>query len=266
MLKISSVPMNGKVTLITGAGSGIGRHFALRFASEGAHVAAADLNAEAVDETVRAITAAGGKAIAIQMDVTSESSVEEGMGKIRSQLGSVEVLIANAGIQHISPFADFPLADWKRVMEVNVDGVFLTARAVFQDRVRQKKPGSILIMGSIHSHIASDLKAAYITAKHGVAGLARSIAREGGPHDIRCYLICPGFVDTPLVRQQIPLQAERLGKTEEEIVRNVMLGNTVDGKFTTVEELAQVALFLANFPTGALTGQAFVVSHGADMH
>jgi 3-hydroxybutyrate dehydrogenase len=255
-----------QVVLITGAGSGIGRHYALRFAAEGAKVAAADLTHVTVEETVRQIHDAGGEALALEMDVTDEASVARGMSQIIDQYGAIDTLIANAGIQHISPFADFTLADWRRVMAVHIDGVFLTARSVFQQLQKQNRQGSILIMGSIHSHLASDFKSAYITAKHGLAGLAKSIAREGGPHGIRCYLICPGFVDTPLVRRQIPEQAERLGKTEEEIIRNVMLGGTVDGQFTTVEELAQMALFLAAFPTNALTGQAFIVSHGADMH
>ena len=250
------------VVLITGAGSGIGRHLAVRFAQAGAKVAVADLNGAAAESVTQEI---GESAIAIAMDVTSESQVDAGVGKAVAAFGGIDVLISNAGIQHIAAFADFAFEDWRRVLAVHLDGSFLASRAVFRHMLERGRGGSILIMGSIHSHLASPLKAAYITAKHGLAGLVKAIAREGGEHGIRSYLLCPGFVDTPLMRNQIPLQAARLNLPEEEVVRTVMLGSTVDGEFTTVNELADVALFLASFPTGALTGQAFVVSHGADM-
>lgn len=256
--------LRDKVVLITGAASGIGRHFSLRFAQAGARVALADQHPPTA--TTQEIAATGKDSLAVLMDVTNESDVERGVAQVIEHYGTIDVLISNAGIQHISAFTDLSLEDWQKVLAVHLEGTFLTARAVFRHLVQQGKGGSILTMGSIHSHLASPLKAPYIAAKHGLAGLAKSLAVEGGSHGIRSYLICPGFVDTPLVRDQIPLQAARLQITEQEVVRNVMLRNTVDGQFTTVEELADVALFLAAFPTNALTGQAFIVSHGADMH
>jgi 3-hydroxybutyrate dehydrogenase len=126
--------------------------------------------------------------------------------------------------------------------------------------------GSIIYMGSVHSKEASVLKAPYVTAKHGLIGLAKVVAKEGAPHAVRANVICPGFVRTPLVDKQIPEQARQLGVSEQEVVRNVMLKDTVDGEFTTIDDVAQTALFLASFGSNALTGQSIVVSHGWAMH
>ncbi|MES1154730.1 MAG: SDR family oxidoreductase, partial [Rhodanobacter sp.] len=120
----------------------------------------------------------------------------------------------------------------------------------------------VLYMGSVHSHQASALKAPYVTAKHGLLGLARTVAKEGAAHGVRANVICPGFVRTPLVERQIPEQAKELGISEADVIRNVMLKDTVDATFTTVEDIAQTALYLATFPSAALTGQSIVVSHG----
>jgi len=125
-----------------------------------------------------------------------------------------------------------------------------------------QKSGSIIFMGSVHSKEASPLKSAYVTAKHGLLGLSRVIAKEGGKKGVRSNVICPGFVRTPLVDKQIPEQARELGISEEEVISRVMLGQTVDGEFTTVDDIAEVALFFAGFQTNALTGQSLVASHG----
>jgi 3-hydroxybutyrate dehydrogenase len=127
---------------------------------------------------------------------------------------------------------------------------------------QQGRGGSIIYMGSVHSKEGSVLKAPYVTAKHGLVGLAKVVAKEGAKHGVRANVICPGFVRTPLVDKQIPEQAKELGTSEEEVIKHVMLKDTVDGEFTTVEDVAQVALFLAAFDTNALTGQSLVVSHG----
>jgi len=122
--------------------------------------------------------------------------------------------------------------------------------------------GSVILMGSVHSKEASPLKSAYVTAKHGLLGLARVIAKEGAEHGVRANVICPGFVKTPLVEKQIPEQAKDLGITEEEVINDIMLGGTVDKEFTTVEDVAEIAHVFAAFPTNALTGQSMIVSHG----
>lgn len=258
--------LSGKVALITGSGSGIGRQIAIRFARAGMRVAVADLSAAAATDTVQAILPLGANAFPLEMDVTVEKQVEAGFERTLSAFHQIDVLVSNAGTQLISPLIDLSFEQWKKLLAVHLDGGFLTARAMMRHLLDAKSKGSIIFMGSIHSHRPASGKAAYITAKHGLAGLTRAVAREGGPGGIRSYLICPGFVDTPLVRKQIPEQSMLFGMSEAEIVQNVMLIDTVDNQFTTTDEVADLALFLAAYPTNALTGQSFVVAHGALMH
>ncbi|MGI9570609.1 MAG: SDR family NAD(P)-dependent oxidoreductase, partial [Desulfobulbia bacterium] len=159
------------------------------------------------------------------------------------------------------PIEEFPFSDWKKLLSIHLDGAFLTSQACIPHMYKQKS-GTIIFMGSVHSKEASQLKSAYVTAKHGLLGLARVIAKEGAAHGVRTNVICPGFVKTPLVEKQIPEQAESLGISEDEVVKSVMLGDTVDHEFTTLEDVAEVAYLFAAFPTNALTGQSLVVSHG----
>ena len=258
--------MSGKVALVTGAGSGIGKHIAIRFAQAGMRVAVADISAAAATGTVQALLSLGASAIPLEMDVTLEKQVDAGFERTLAAFRQIDVLVSNAGTQCISPLVNLSFEQWKKLLAVHLDGAFLTARAMMRHLLHAKSGGSILFMGSNHSHRASSGKAAYITAKHGLAGLTRAVAREGGASGIRSYLICPGFVDTPLVRNQIPEQAKLFGISEAEVVRNVMLVDTVDNQFTTTDEVADLALFLASYPTNALTGQSFVAAHGALMH
>ncbi len=254
--------LEGKSAIVTGAASGIGREIARIYAREGAQVAIADLNTEAADATAAEIRAAGGKAIGVTMDVTSEEAVNAGVAATIAAFGGVDILVSNAGIQIVHPIEEFSYADWKRMMAIHVDGAFLTTRACIPHMYKSGRGGSIIYMGSVHSKEASVLKAPYVTAKHGLIGLAKVVAKEGGPHGVRVNVICPGFVRTPLVEKQIPEQAKTLGISEEEVIKNVMLRATVDGEFTTLQDVAETALFFAAFPSNALTGQSLVVSHG----
>jgi 3-hydroxybutyrate dehydrogenase len=199
------------------------------------------------------------------MDVSDEGEVERGVEQAARALGGIDILVSNAGVQHLDTIADVSFADWKRVLAIHLDGGFLTTRACLRRMIAQGRGGSILLMGSVHSKEASVQKGPYVVAKHGLLGLCRVVAKEGAPHRIRANVICPGFVRTPLVERQIPQLAKELGIAEEAVVRDVMLKSTVDGEFTTVADVAQVALFLAAFPTNALTGQSIVVSHGWHM-
>jgi 3-hydroxybutyrate dehydrogenase len=255
-----------KSTLITGAGSGIGKGIAETFAREGASVAIADLNFSAAQAVSKQINSAGGRAIPIQMDVANEDQVNAGMEQVVQNFGGVDVLVSNAGIQIINPIVDFSFSDWRKLVGIHLDGSFLTTRAAMRAMISNRRGGTILYMGSIHSHIASPNKSAYIAAKHGIVGLAKAVAKEGAKHGIRSNVICPGFVRTPLVEKQIPEQAQLLGITEEEVIKNVMLRETVSGEFTSIEDVAATAVFLASFPSNALTGQSIVVSHGHFMH
>ncbi|MBL0162676.1 MAG: 3-hydroxybutyrate dehydrogenase [Xanthomonadales bacterium] len=257
--------LEGKVALITGAASGIGKRIAEVYARNGAAIAIADLNLEGAQATAREIKDAGGKAIGVKMNVTDESEVDDGVAEVIKQLGKVDILISNAGIQIVKPIEEFSLAEWKKMLAIHLDGAFLTTRACIKDMYQRGDGGAVIYMGSVHSHEASKLKAPYCAAKHGLLGLARVLAKEGGPKGVRANVICPGFVRTPLVEKQIPEQARELGISEDEVIKNVMLKDTVDAKFTTVDDVANLALFLAAFETNALTGQSITVSHGWHM-
>jgi 3-hydroxybutyrate dehydrogenase len=252
----------GKTAYITGAASGIGHAIAELFAKEGAKVAIADLNQAPADAAAASIVAAGGQAIGLAVDVTNEAQVDASVDKAADQLGGIDILISNAGIQIVKPLVDFPFADWKKLLAVHLDGAFLTTRAGLRHMYQQGRGGSVIYMGSVHSKEASVLKAPYVAAKHGLEGLAKVVAKEGAEHRVRANVICPGFVRTPLVEKQIPEQAKALGISEEDVIKKVMLKETVDGEFTTVADVAAVALFFAAFESNALTGQSLVVSHG----
>jgi len=258
--------LQNKVALITGAASGIGRECALKLASKGATIVIADLNQAAADKVAEEIKQAGGKAMGVVMDVTDEAAVNAGTDLAAQTFGGIDILVANAGIQIVHPIEDFPFADWKKIISIHLDGSFLTTKASIKHMYAGGKGGSIIYMGSVHSHEASRLKAAYVAAKHGILGLARVVAKEGGPKGVRANVVCPGFVRTPLVNKQIPEQAAALKITEAEVIKNVMLKDTVDGEFTTTEDVANVVAFLAGFESSALTGQSVVVSHGWSMH
>jgi 3-hydroxybutyrate dehydrogenase len=254
--------LKNNVALVTGAASGIGKEIARTFVREGAQVAIADVNQAGADAAAAELGGPERRAIGIAMDVTSEEQVEAGMSKAVNTFGRLDVLVSNAGVQIVAPLDEFPFAKWKQLLAIHLDGAFLTTRTALRQMYKQGNGGSIIYMGSVHSKEASLLKAAYVTAKHGLIGLAKTVAKEGAKHGVRANVICPGFVRTPLVDKQIPEQAKELGISEQEVVKNIMLKETVDGQFTTVEDVAETALFFAAFKSNALTGQSLVVSHG----
>ena len=253
--------LKDKVAIVTGAASGIGKEIATVFVREGAKVAIADINQAAADATARELDPSGKRVIGVEMDVTNEKQVDDGTAKVIATFGALDVLVSNAGIQIVDPLVSFPFDKWKRLLAIHLDGAFLTTRAALRQMYKQKS-GSVIYMGSVHSKEASKLKAPYVTAKHGLIGLAKVVAKEGAEYGVRANVICPGFVRTPLVEKQIPEQAKELGITEAEVIKNVMLKDTVDGEFTTVQDVAETALFFASFESNALTGQSLVVSHG----
>ena len=254
--------LQNKVCIVTGAASGIGREIAHTYDREGGKVVIADLIKEAAQATVDEIVHAGGIAMAVAMDVTSEEQVNAAVAEVVAFYGGIDVLVSNAGIQIVHPIEDFPFADWKKMLAIHLDGAFLTTKACVPHMQKSGNGGSIIYMGSVHSKEASVLKSAYVTAKHGLIGLCKTVAKEGGKYKIRANVICPGFVRTPLVEKQIPEQAAALGISEDDVIKKVMLKETVDGEFTTVQDVAEVALLFASFNSTALTGQSLVVSHG----
>jgi len=254
--------MSEKIALVTGAASGIGKRIAEVLADNGAHIVIADIKTDAAEAAAAEIRKRGVKAVALAMDVTSEDQVDAGVEKAATELGGVDILVSNAGIQIVNPIENFAYADWKKLMSIHVDGAFLTTRACLRQMYAAGKGGAIIYMGSVHSKEASPLKAPYVAAKHALIGLAKVVAKEGAAHGVRANVICPGFVRTPLVEKQIPEQAKEFGISEEEVVKNIMLKNTVDAEFTTTNDVAACALFFAGFESNALTGQSIVVSHG----
>ena len=257
--------LKNKVAIITGAASGIGKEIAFEYAKQGAKVVIADLKLDAAQATAAEIVAAGGVAMGVEMNVIDEAQVDQGVAAVVAAYGGVDILLSNAGIQIISAIVDMELDSWKKLLAIHLDGAFLTTRACMRAMIKSGRGGSIIYMGSVHSHEASPLKAPYVTAKHGLLGLAKVVAKEGAKNNIRANVICPGFVRTPLVEKQIPEQAKSLGISEEEVIKNVMLKDTVDGEFTTVHDVAQTAIFLGGFESNALTGQSITVSHGWHM-
>jgi len=253
--------LKDKAAVVTGAASGIGKEVARTFAEAGACVVIADLNFTAARAAAEELDSSGERVIAVAMDVTSESDVESGMAAAVSVFGRIDVLVSNAGIQIVAPLDELPFAEWRRLLAIHLDGAFLTTRAALRQMYRQRS-GSIIYMGSVHSKEASPLKAPYVTAKHGLIGLAKVVAKEGARHGVRANVICPGFVRTPLVDKQIPEQARELGISADAVIKNIMLKDTVDGEFTTVRDVAEAALFFASFESNALTGQSLIVSHG----
>ena len=252
-----------KVAVITGATSGIGKEIAGAYRREGAKVVIADLDQAGADAAAAEL--GSNAAIGVAMDVASEVAVEAGIAKAVSFFGHIDVLVSNAGIQIVAPIEDFDFAKWKQMLAIHLDGAFLTTQAALKQMYKQGTGGSIIYMGSVHSKEASQLKAPYVTAKHGLIGLAKVVAKEGARHGVRANVICPGFVRTPLVDKQIPEQAKALGISEEQVIKGVMLKDTVDSEFTTVEDVAEAAVFFASFKSNALTGQSLIVSHGWSM-
>ena len=250
-----------QVAIITGAASGIGKEIAIRLAAEGGHAVIADLNMAAAQATAQEIGAKGPEAFAVAMNVTDEAQVEAGVAAVMKKFGRIDVLVSNAGIQIVKPLVDFPFADWKKLLSIHLDGAFLTTKACLKHMYKAKY-GRVVYMGSVHSKEASKLKAPYVTAKHGLIGLSKVLAKEGAEYNVASNVVCPGFVRTPLVEKQIPEQAAELKITEAEVIKNVMLKDTIDGQFTTTDDVADAVLFYAAAKTTVHSGQSAVVSHG----
>ena len=255
--------LTGKVAVVTGAASGIGRAMAHRFSSEGAQVVVADLEQARPTAVAAEIAAAtNGQVLGVAMDVTDEVSVDDAIALAVATYGGVDILCANAGNQVIGAIHEIAFSDWKKIMAVHLHGSFLTTRACLRHMYASGRGGTIIYTGSVHSKLASLLKAPYVTAKHGLLGLCRAVAKEGAPYNVRAHVICPGFVRTPLVEKQIPQQAAILNISEQDVVEKVMLKDTVDKQFTSTEEIADTAVFLAQQTTLALTGQSILLTHG----
>jgi len=258
--------LDNKVAFVTGGASGIGRAIAELYAQVGASVVIADLNSDQAVQVADEISKTHKvKALGVAVDVSKQDMVNAAIDKTVEVMGRLDVLNSNAGIQIIQDFVDFDFAAWKKLLSIHIDGCFLTAQAAMKKMIAAKTGGRIIVTGSVHSFEASKNKAAYVTAKHALLGMIRSIALEGAQYNIGANLLAPGFVKTPLVEKQIPEQAKALGISEEDVVKKIMLGRTFDGVFTTSEDIALSSLFCAAFPSLAFSGQSMILSHGWHM-
>lgn len=243
--------------LITGAGSGIGAGIATLLAESGHEIFVTDLDASAADATAAAIEKAGGKAQSAGLDVTSDQAVDH----LCAQLEAPDVLINNAGLQHVARLEEFPMDKWDLLVQVMLTGTARLTRALLPG-MREQAFGRIINIGSIHSLVASAYKSAYVAAKHGLIGFSRVLALETADTDITINTVCPTYVKTPLVEKQIADQARVHGISEDRVIDEIMLKPMPKGVFISMEELAGICQFLISPIARNITGQAIVVDGG----
>ena len=244
--------------LITGAASGIGAGIAHALAAEGHHIIVSDLSLDGAEAVAADIRGQGGSAEAVALDVTSDDSVAAALAAVSRP---VEVLVNNAGLQHVSPREEFPLAKWDFLVQVMLVGVARLTRAVLPG-MRERGFGRVVNIGSIHALVASPYKSAYVAAKHGLVGFSKVLALETADTDITINTICPSYVKTPLVDRQIADQARTRGISEADVVSQVMLKPMPKGVFIEMDELAGTTAFLVSAAARNMTGQCLVLDGG----
>ncbi|MFC5578726.1 3-hydroxybutyrate dehydrogenase [Lysobacter niabensis] len=250
--------MTPRCILVTGAGSGIGAGIATELARAGHHAVVTDVNLAAAQAVARSIRDDGGSAEAFALDVTSDHSIEAALGAVSRP---VDVLVNNAGLQHVAPLEEFPMQKWEFLVDVMLVGVARLTRALLPG-MRERGFGRIVNIGSIHSLVASPYKSAYVAAKHGLLGFSKVMALETAGTDITINTICPTYVKTPLVDKQIADQARTRGIPEAQVVSEVMLKPMPKGVFITFEELAGITAFLISPVARNITGHTIDVDGG----
>jgi 3-hydroxybutyrate dehydrogenase len=255
--------LKGKVAVVTGSTSGIGLAYARAFAKEGANVVINGLgDAAAIEKERSAIESEFGvKALYSPANMLKADEIE-GMVKLaETELGACDILVNNAGIQHVAPIEEFPIDTWNTIIAINLSAAFFAMRAAIPG-MKARKWGRIISTASAHALVASPFKSAYVSAKHGIAGLTKTAALETATFGITVNAICPGYVWTPLVEKQIPDTAKARGMTEEEVKNNVMLAAQPTKEFVTVEEVAALAVFLASDNARSITGSMQQIDGG----
>lgn len=256
------VDIKGKTAIITGSTSGIGLGIAKRFAQAGANVVLNGFgDPNAIETERKALEAMGVQAVYNPADMTKPEEIRAMVEDAVKQFGSVDIIVNNAGIQHVSPVEDFPVDKWNAIIAINQNSAFhMTAAAV--PHMKKQGWGRIFNIASAHGLVASPFKAAYVTAKHGVVGMTKSVALELAEHNITCNAICPGYVWTPLVEGQIKDTAKARGITEQQVINDVLLKAQPTKKFVKVEEIAELALFLCSPHAQNITGTALSIDGG----
>lgn len=247
--------LTGKTALVTGSTSGIGLAIARKLASKGAKVMLNGMGDTTEIENLRAGMASEfGVEVAFNgADLTRVEAIEALITDTTQKLGALDILVNNAGIQHVSPIEDFPVDKWNMIIALNLSAAFHTTRLSLKG-MKDRGWGRIINIASAHALVASPFKAAYVAAKHGIAGLTKTIALEGAEHGVTCNAICPGYVLTPLVEKQIPDTAKARGLTEEQVIKDVLLAAQPTKKFVENDDIAELVLFLSSDAAKSITG------------
>ena len=257
----------GKTAVITGSTSGIGLGIATAFAKAGANVVLNGFGDAAEIERLRArLAAEHDVSVAYDAaDMSKGDAIELMMRTALAAYGAVDIVVNNAGIQYVAPVDEFPVAKWDAIIAINLSAAFHTTRLALP-AMKKKGWGRIINIASAHALVASPYKAAYVAAKHGIAGLTKTVALEVAEAGITANAICPGYVWTPLVEKQIPDTAKARGISEEQVKRDVLLAAQPTKKFVTVEEVAALATFLASDAAASITGTVLPIDGGWTAH
>lgn len=263
----SAQGLNGRVAVVTGSTSGIGLGIARSFASAGASVVINGFGKpEEIRDTVEGLQReTGARTIYSAADMTKPDEIGGMVNLALATFGRLDILINNAGIQHVSPIDQFPVDKWDAILAINLSSAFHTMRLALP-AMRRQGWGRIINIASAHALVASPFKSAYVAAKHGIAGLTKVVALETAEQNITCNAICPGYVSTPLVEAQIDDQARSHGIPREQVIRDVLLAQQPNKRFATVEEIGAFATFLACDAAASITGAVLTVDGGWTAH
>ena len=253
--------LQGKAAIVTGAGSGIGRAIAHALAARGAAVCIGDINLEAGRTVASEIERANGRALAVRADVSQRAQVQTLVNETTRALGRLDILVNNAGLQFIAPIHEYPEEKWDQLIGIMLTGTFLCTKYALP-HMMARRWGRVVSISSIHGLVASPFKSAYISAKHGIIGFTRTLALEVAEHGITANAICPGYVRTPLVENQIADQARMYGIPPEQVVERIMLAPAAIKRLLEPEEIAAAVIYLCSEAAGGVTGAALAVDAG----